>query len=374
MNTTRIRTPRVAAAVAIAALMTTVVAVAAPGASDAAGTGHKGDRQAGAKAAQQSPRQAPVKAAADQAKVSWKPMWHSEFGTSADQWPDAWKSAPQASLSDWSVLDRTMVSWEKKSQARYLKRNVDQSGGNLVITTRRVCATKAPSGHLDFSWLKNSQPSVDRCAGKRDHPVYTSGRLQMQNPAFQPTGANVRIDFKATLPTQPATGTRQALWANNATSYCNPTDKVVTNLGEVDALEWYGNAPSGSFSTTHMSCRGTGDDPWQTIRREHRDPVQAGTTHIWSVRKTGNSVSYYLDGQRVEEKSSRRPDSCGTAPFDVPAPADCNVIMNSPWMTILQGEVFKGKFDAGKRQSGPNDVADFAKQQLKVDWVRVYTR
>jgi hypothetical protein len=46
--------------------------------------------------------------------------------------------------------------------------------------------------------------------------------------------------------------------------------------------------------------------------------------------------------------------------------------MNSPWMTILQGEVFKGKFDASKRQSGPNDAADFAKQQLKVDWVRVY--
>lgn len=373
MNANVFKRKRAATALALACAVTATVAITAPGTSDAAGKGRDarhGDQQTAAAA----PAEATVKAAAVQAKVSWKPMWHSEFGTSADQWPDAWKSAPQASLSDWSVLDRTMVSWEKKSQARYLKSNVDQSGGNLVITTRRVCATKAPSGHLDFSWLKNSQPSVDRCAGKRNHPVYTSGRLQMQNQAFQPSGANVRIDFKATLPTQPATGTRQALWANNATSYCSSTDKVVTNLGEVDALEWYGNAPSGSFSTTHMSCRGTGDDPWQTIRREHRDPVQAGTTHIWSVRKTGNSVSYYLDGKRVEEKSSKRPDTCGTAPFDVPAPADCNVIMNSPWMTILQGEVFKGDFHADKRQSGPNNKADFAKQQLKVDWVRVYTR
>lgn len=354
MNTSTRTRKRLVSGLALAAVVTATVGATTTVAGNAAGSDGQRADAAAAK--------------------SWKPMWHSEFGTAKGQWPAEWRTVADTGLSTWTVLDRVVVS-PGKSQARTLDANVRQDAGKLVITTRRVCAKAAPTDASDFTWLAGSKPSVKPCGGTRKEPVYTSGRLQMQDPAHQASGANVRMDFRATLPSRPATGTRQALWANNAQPYCSydGTTVTTTNLGEVDALEWYGNKPGASFSTTHMSCATDGAHPGRTLRREHQDPVKPGSTHTWSVIKRGNTATYLLDGLPVEEKQAKAIDSCRKGPFTVPTTASCATIMRSPWMTILQGEVFAGKYTAGSRQSGPRDGADFAVQKLKVDWVRVYT-
>lgn len=349
---------RLAAGVVLATFATATVAATTTLAGNAAGAGtaaRAGDQQAAA-------------------AKGWKPAWHSEFGSPRSQWPTAWRKVEDAPLSAWSTKDRVVVS-PGKSQARNLAKNVDLANGKLVITTRRLCAKVAPTSETDFSWLADSKPSVKACSGARKVPVYTSGRLQMEAAAYQASGAAVRMDFRATLPSDPATGTRQALWANNAQPYCSYDGKTVTvtNLGEVDAVEWYGNKPGASYSTTHMSCATNGAHPGRTLRREHQDPVKAGSTHTWTVIKRGNTATYLLDGKAVEEKEAKAIDSCRKAPFTVPDTASCATIMRSPWMTILQGEVFAGKYKAANRQSGPNDKAAFPVQKLKVDWVRVYT-
>ena len=353
MNTRRIRTPRVAAAVAVAALMTTAVAVAAPGASDAAGNATVANGTQDALPAQQG-------ADADAAKVTWKPRWHSEFGGSA---PAKWNGVADTPLSGWTTANRIMVSQAKKSQAHYLARNVDQRGGNLVITTERHCIKKS-ANDTDFDLYRDDTASVAACgAGKK--AVYSSGRLDMLDQGKQLAG-NFKVEFKASMPDQPAVGTRQALWMHNTAQYCDSVD-ALTNLGEFDALEWYGDRPGRTTATTHMSCKGGGD--WKTIRRQHEGPMSNadGTFHVWSVEKVGKRVKYFIDGRQLDGK-----DVCGAGRFDLTAPASCEQVMGLPYFLIMNGEVFKdGTNGTGHRS--PLDGQRFPKQQLQVDWVRTYT-
>jgi hypothetical protein len=339
MSTHTITRPRLAVGVAVAALLTATVAAVAPTPSDAA---------------------APAAEAAA-AKATWTPRWHSEFGGTA---PSKWKAVADTPLSGWTTANRIMVSQAKKSQAHYLARNVDQRNGKLVITTERHCVKKTAK-HTDFDLYTNATASVAPC-GPNQKAVYSSGRLDMLDPAKQLTGS-FKLEFKASMPDQPAVGTRQALWMHNTAQYCDSVD-AITNLGEFDAVEWYGDRPGRTTATTHMSCKGGGD--WKTLRRQHAGPMSnaANTSHVWTVEKTGNRVKYFIDGRQLDGK-----DVCGAGKFTLTDPATCGQVMGLPYYLIMNGEVFKdGNNGTGHRS--PLDGQRFPKQQLQVDWVRTYTR
>ncbi|SDP66258.1 Glycosyl hydrolases family 16 [Pedococcus dokdonensis] len=342
MNTRTITRPRLGAGLAVATLLTAAVAAVAPGISDAA-----------------APSAHPAAAAAA-TKTTWEPRWHSEFGGNA---PAKWKGVPDTSRTAWSTANRIMVSQAKKSQAHYLARNVDQRSGNLVITTERHCVKKSAT-HTNFDLYTNATASVAPCgAGKK--AVYSSGRLDMLDAGKQLSG-NFKVEFRASMPDQPAVGTRQALWMHNTDQYCDSVD-ALTNLGEFDALEWYGDRPGRTTATTHMSCKGNGD--WKTIRRQHAGPMSNAdnTFHVWSVEKVGKRVKYFMDGKQLDGK-----DVCGAGKFTLTAPVSCAQVMGLPYFLIMNGEVFKdGNNGTGHRS--PLDGRRFPKQQLQVDWVRTYT-
>jgi hypothetical protein len=359
MNTHTITRPRLAATLSVAALLTATVAIVAPGASDAAGARDAAGNAAAAKQTEGAPA-APEQADAAAAKVTWKPRWHSEFGGSA---PAKWNGVADTPLSGWTTADRIMVSQAKKSQAHYLARNVDQRGGNLVITTERHCVKKSAK-HTDFDLYRDSTASVAAC-GAGQKAVYSSGRLDLLDAGKQLAG-NFKVEFKASMPDQPAVGTRQALWMHNTAQYCDSVD-AITDLGEFDALEWYGDRPGRTTATTHMSCKGGGD--WKTLRRQHAGPMSNAdsTFHVWSVEKVGKRVRYFIDGKLLDGK-----DVCGAGKFDLTAPATCGQVMGLPYFLIMNGEVFKdGANGTGHRS--PLDGQRFPKQQLQVDWVRTYT-
>ncbi len=268
-------------------------------------------------------------------------------------WQDDFKDA--SSRANWQVITGRVSPG--KSQAEFLDSNVDVRGDALVLRSQRHCVKK------ESTPLTEKNARAGACAhGKITR--YSSARVHRAAGLPNPSG-NFRVVFRASLP-EPVAGTRSALWMKNSAPYCDaegvPAGDIPTNLGELDALEWYGKNPRTTTASTHLAC-----DP-QSLKTRHaynkRDGLQPGGMHTWAVERRGNRVWYFVDGARVGTV-----DVCGKGKLNGVSKAKCDAIFALPWTLIMQGEVFghKGGF------TPPANSARFPAQHLKVDWVKVFT-
>lgn len=276
------------------------------------------------------------------------PLWEDNFAN------------PQA-VANWAVITGK-ISDKKKSQAHFLASNVFPKDGNLVLRSQRHCVKDANTKPTD------DNASAKVCDGKRPVTKYSSGRVH-RGAGLAASSGNFRIEFKATLPADAVTGTRSALWMKNAAPYCDADgvtdDQIPTDLGELDALEWYGERPGRTTATTHMACHGKNN---LKTRQEpnKRDDLRAGSTHTWTVERWGNRIKYWIDGHRVGDT-----DACGKGELNPIKQDKCDRILNLPWLLIMQGEVFK-KGDNGTGYTAPDDSKPFPQQRFLIHWVRAY--
>ena len=151
------------------------------------------------------------------------------------------------SLSSWNVMDKNNYA---SSHTSYLPENVHVDNGNLVIDSHRHCTDTADEPLTKDSIHEDPCPS-----GK--HTRYSSGRL---NTLDKVDGSqDFTVEFRAKISGDRKVGTRPALWLlRQDASYCQKVDWDAT--GEFDVLEWYGHRPNQSFSTSHVSCQGSGSE------------------------------------------------------------------------------------------------------------------
>lgn len=343
MNTSRIRTPRVAVAVAIAALMTTVVAVAAPGASDAAGKKHQADRveQAQARQGEQARQGTDGKSKAAAAVPDAAPA--ADAQRSDIVWRDEFNDGDYAGWTPGNVAGRP-----GKSQAIFRPANLSFANGKLVVTTQRHC------GSVD------APPTKGKCP--KGTSVYTSGRLDRAAPL--PNG-DFRVAFRAQVPQNGKRGQRSALWVKNAKPYCNADVAGARLQGELDVLEHYGAQKGRSYGVSHLSCRQVDADTFKAYQVSKDVAFDPSGYHVWSVERRGGTFRYFVDSKLVGAAT------CGEGKLAEVGKSRCDNIVEQAWTYTIQGEVFAKGYGKGKLLH-PDETSGFPPQKLKVDWVRVY--
>ncbi len=229
-----------------------------------------------------------------------------------------------------------------KSIANYVPGAVKIGGGTVSLTTARRCGSI-------------TGPVKKQCA----KPVYTSGRIDSDFVAL-PKG-NFRVAFRAKLPSQPAQGTRWALWMKNDQGYC--ASGATALQGEVDVLEYYGRKAyrNQSYGVSHLSCNGA-----EAYQDSNRVAFSQAGWHTWSVERRGKTLTYRV-GSTVVGKTT-----CGEDKTADVSGALCKQIFEQTlWKFTIQGEVFAG-LGKDPRQKKPAKKADFGPQTMQVEWMRVY--
>lgn len=266
-----------------------------------------------------------------------------------------WKTtfSTPGSLDGWAPV--TGIVRPDKSQANYGVRNVSVSDGKLRIVTQRHCVKS------NSSPLTSKNARTGKCPkGKKTR--YSSGRVSIAMPQY----TNFKVSFRAKLPSNAVTGTRTALWMRNASPYCPdvPKDSRPTNLGELDALEWYGRTKTTSHSVTHMACKSP--TKTATLQNGNTRSVSYQKWHTWSVERRGKTIRYRMDGKQIAESHV-----CGKGSFGKVSSSKCTAILNQPWTLIMNGEVFAKGFGKNNYAS-PSSKKKFPKQVLYVNWVKVH--
>lgn len=197
------------------------------------------------------------------------------------------------SLSAWNVMDKNNYA---SSHTSYLPENVHVDNGNLVIDSHRHCTDTADEPLTKDSIHEDPCPS-----GK--HTRYSSGRL---NTLDKVDGSqDFTVEFRAKISGDRKVGTRPALWIlRQDASYCQKVDWDAT--GEFDVLEWYGHRPNQSFSTSHVSCQGSGSG---SSRKKGTKAVSQNTSvnnmlnewHTWRMDfdRENKRATYSIDGKVI---------------------------------------------------------------------------
>lgn len=251
---------------------------------------------------------APVYAAQSQ----WKLVWSDEFNGADGSDPN---------LAKWNY-DTGGNGWGNKELETYTSRreNVQQSGGNLVITAREETYT---------GWDGVSRP-------------YTSGRLTTKGGFTQAYG---RFEARMQLPL--GKGIWPAFWMMG-------TDIDSARwpwAGEIDVMENIGE-PSRIYSTLH----GPGYSGAKGISMGYDLPAgEAVNTgfHVYAVEWSPEKISFYFDDHRIVERT----------PKDLPA--GTKWVYDHPFFLILNVAV------GGDWPGYPDETTSFP-QRMLVDYVRVY--
>lgn len=274
------------------------------------------------------------------------------------------------SLSSWNVMDKNNYA---SSHTSYLPENVHVDNGNLVIDSHRHCTDTADEPLTKDSIHEDPCPS-----GK--HTRYSSGRL---NTLDKVDGSqDFTVEFRAKISGDRKVGTRPALWLlRQDASYCQKVDWDAT--GEFDVLEWYGHRPNQSFSTSHVSCQGSGSG---SSRKTGTKAVSQNTSvdnmlnewHTWRMDfdRENKRATYSIDGKVINtthfintftgKKTNFRDDHVDfTKNFDL-SNDQLSQIFDHKFQIILNDWV------EAKGPNVPKDSQKFPSVQFLIDSVKVY--
>jgi beta-glucanase (GH16 family) len=244
--------------------------------------------------------------------TKWKLTWSDEFNAADGTAPDPAK---------WS-FDLGGEGWGNKELESYTSRpvNVQQKGGNLVITAQKE----------DYT----GKDGVAR--------PYTSARIKTKGLFSQAYG---RVEARMQLPL--GKGIWPAFWMLG--------DDIGTagwpKAGEIDIMENIGEA-GRVYSTLH----GPGYSGDHGISAKY--PLPAGEVvntgfHVYALEWSPNSIRFYFDDKLIVERT----------PADLPAGAKW--VYDHPFFVILNLAV------GGLWPGYPDETTVFP-QRMLVDYVRVY--
>ncbi len=247
------------------------------------------------------------------APTQWRLTWSDEFNAPTGTPPDPTK---------WIVVTGGNGFGNKESET-YTARpeNLQQSGGNLVITARREDYT-GPDG----------LPAH-----------YTSARLDTQGHFAQTYG---RFEARMKLPA--GKGIWPAFWL------LGDNDRTAgwPQCGEIDVLETIGS-PATTYSTLHGPGYSGGHalsahailPPPQTVD---------SAFHLYAVEWKPNDIKFFVDNTLVVERT----------PANLPSGAAW--VYDHPFYILLN-------FAVGGQWPGYPDATTVFPQQMLIDYVRVYT-
>ena len=242
----------------------------------------------------------------------WKLIWSDEFNGPDGSSPD---------LAKWTY-DTGGGGWGNKELETYTSRleNLEQRGGNLVITAR-----------------KENYTGLDGTARP-----YTSGRLTTKGQFSQTYG---RFEARMQLPL--GKGIWPAFWMLG-----NDIDTARwPGAGEIDIMESIGEA-----GTIYSTLHGPGYSGEKGISTRYDLPgggsVHSGF-HVYAVEWSPEKIRFFLDDRLIAERT----------PKDLPA--GTKWVYDHPFFLLLNVAV-------GGGWPGYPDQTTVFPQRMLVDYVRVY--
>ena len=236
--------------------------------------------------------------------------------------------APDPSLWTYDIGDGTdqgIPGWGNNELQYYTDRpeNVVVENGLLVITAR------------EESFNGSS---------------YTSARITTQNLFEQQYG---RFEARIRLPL--GKGIWPAFWLLGNDCDQNPWPQC----GEIDIMEYLGDAPTVVFGSAHGPGYNAGDSISKEYQLEN-DRFDTGF-HIFGIEWGPNFINYYVDGDLYQQIT---PETTAEEAVDnVPNPGEW--VFNRPFYIIMNIAV------GGNLPGAPNAETTFP-QRMYVDYVRVY--
>lgn len=246
------------------------------------------------------------------AASSWKLVWSDEFNGPDGSSVDGGKWGSEVGGGGWG--NNELESYTARPE------NVQQRGGNLVITAR-----------------KEDYTGTD---GKERH--YTSGRIKTKGLFSRTYG---RFEARMQLPL--GKGIWPAFWllGDDIGSVGWP------KAGEIDVMENIGEAGK-VYSTLH----GPGYSGARGISAKYSLPTDVAVNtgfHVYAVEWAPNDIKFYFDEKLIAERT----------PADLPKGAAW--VYDHPFYLILNVAV------GGGWPGNPDETTTFP-QQMLVDYVRVY--
>ena len=249
--------------------------------------------------------------------AGWKPVWSDEF------------NAPDGSAIDakkWNV-EEGGNGWGNHELETYTDRhnNVEQRGGNLLITARRETFTGKDG---------ISKP-------------YTSARVNTQSKFAQTYG---RIEARMKLP-EGGQGVWPAFWMLG-----NPTAefKDWPGIGELDIMEQIGKEPGTVHSTLHGPGY-AGDSQMGVPFNLPEGKKLSDDWHVFAVEWEPAAIRFYVDGTLFGMETPTNVPSGQKWVFDHPFFIIFNLAIGGDW------------------PGNPDETTKLPTTML-VDWVRVYEK
>lgn len=270
----------------------------------------------------------------------------AEIAEAAD-WADEFAGEGRPDSAKWTY-ERGFVRNEEWQY--YTDENAYCSNGWLVIEARQV-----------------DLPNPGYVAGSKDW-TRKSPRITLTSSALETRGRKSfgygRIDVRAKID---AKGTLwPAIWLLGDRYTGEHGGEPWPECGEIDVLEYYNDSIYANFCWLDDFHGWGGDRPgrqskWNTTIRplrdfQAKDPAWAEKWHVWSIERTSEAVSLYLDGELMNvqvQTAATNPRGCRTRyPF------------RGPMYLILNLAVRSHEHDS--------KVAPVYPAQFLVDYVRYY--
>ena len=176
--------------------------------------------------------------------------------------------------------------------------------GDAILPADPSRTMRVADGNLDLSVAPTAPGEADPSGWGRNHlgALLSSARVGGSGFAAQ------YGYFEARLLAPAAPGTWPAFWMLPSDNLLNPTPVVA----EVDAVELYGHAPTGSCHTTKR-YPAVADGITPDCRPRFDSIRSAMTWHTWGADVTPAGVTFYLDG--IPTSSNRRVDGLAAPMF-----------------------------------------------------------
>lgn len=236
--------------------------------------------------------------------------------------------APDPTLWTYDIGDGTaegIPGWGNDELQYYTDRpeNVKVENGLLVITAREEAF---------------------------DGSSYTSARITTQNLFEQQYG---RFEARIRMPL--GKGIWPAFWLLGNDCDINPWPQC----GEIDVMEYLGDAPTIVFGSAHGPGYNAGDSISKEYELEN-DRFDTGF-HVFGIEWGPDYINYYVDDELYQQIT---PETTAEEAVDnVPNPGEW--VFNRPFYIILNIAV------GGNLPGAPNEDTQFP-QRMYVDYVRVY--
>lgn len=183
-----------------------------------------------------------------------------------------------------------------------------------------------------------------------DGSSYTSARITTQNLFEQQYG---RFEARIRMPL--GKGIWPAFWLLGNDCDINPWPQC----GEIDVMEYLGDAPTIVFGSAHGPGYNAGDSISKEYELEN-DRFDTGF-HVFGIEWGPDYINYYVDDELYQQIT---PETTAEEAVDnVPNPGEW--VFNRPFYIILNIAV------GGNLPGAPNEDTQFP-QRMYVDYVRVY--